>query len=795
MSTSCTARYAELLTEAVGVSEYNIEDFRDKAFVKGPNFTRICQKLDVHVCKKLLDEGYNVVNIQKSLIENTFYSNFYDDCNDEFLNLYCDGIFSTVKEERLFQFTKTFEKVQEQYLKSVDTIKYKYENYKVSVFNEAHIILTLLRQGYSHKIILKAMLANSPNKGKGKDYFARIMHSCLQANQRYVRIMRGPESNDYIKLAKEYLIRNKMHLLNNEAEIYIITDLLTRDLDVSTITDLLMEFSPVAVECGRASDAVYVENSIRKAKLIHQKNFEIESKNYEKTVERYKALVDKYNAEMEFSGLKNIDFNRPFYDGRIIKDMLAEGFFENNLIRVLMELSSQFKMKTSLEQDASALDYARYIMEHVQDVINRENSIKSFQHTDLKYNDAETMEKTGYNVADLYKSIVHEYIGENHNVGYRLTESYIDIETCETILKRDPSITREQYIEAIRKNSPRFAMPGVPEEYAVNLVDRYILGQAREIEERNLLEQKKRNNAAIICQDFKTEQEFSFQDNDLTKYHSCRAALMMLQGGISDNEIRDAIEETINQLGYESEETKDYSFVNNVLQGAHDVYERLEQVYNPELVPDASEAEKFYLDSMHDLCEKKYHMHGIYPSNMDVTDNMDMHVIMYMKNNDFNNDDIESAIHKYSPVAAELGRDENYSTYVIQKTEQRMEQEKIKLDNYICVPRYQKEETAEAEYEYQRKQLMSEIYLPYDQKMDVIITGILISEGFEEQDICDCIKESELNDSPKYVSQVYDTAKELLQEQNELDTLTIIQQENEYEGPELELSRDNGSPY
>ena len=196
-----------------------------------------------------------------------------------------------------------------------------------------------------------------------------------------------------------------------------------------------------------------------------------------------------------------------------------------------------------------------------------------------KYKGMESMAATGYNVSDLYKSVVSKLIKENSNAEYRLMESYIDIECCETIYKSYPHLTKDDFISAIEKNSPRCSMPGIPENYASNLVEKYIFSQEKEIEERNLLEKNKREQTALICQDFKQNEELSYSDNNLTKYHSCRAALMMLQSGVPDSEIMAAISDTISQLGYDNDQESDIdSFAKNVLDGAHNVRDRLNSI-------------------------------------------------------------------------------------------------------------------------------------------------------------------------------------------------------------------------
>lgn len=795
MKKSCSIRYKELLLNSIEENGYNSKEFTVQFLSQLVECMSVCQKLDVQVCKELLAEGYNVSAIQQSLMECSYYAMLYPD--EDLTSLYCDGIFETVKKDRIFQFTKTFNGVQEQYLKSISTIKYKYDNYKISEFNEVHIALTLIRQGYAPDIILKAMLVNSPNKAKGEKYFRRIMLSCKQANSRYKKIMSGRIKNDYINLANEYLIHNKMHLLNNEAEIYIITRLLMIGKTEEEIKEYLLNYSPVAVESSRMSDDIYVEKSIRKAKLIHEKNLQIESKNYSRTVERYKELVDKYNAKMELAGLKNIDLNRAFYDGRIIKDMLQQGFFENNLLKVLMEHSPKFTWNTPLSQDSSPLDYAKYILSCIMNTINRENAIKSFPYDELKYKNMESMTATGYSIDDLYKSVVCKLIKENPNVEYRMMESYIDIEGCETIFKAYPKLSKEDFIDAIAKNSPRYSMPGVPENYASNLVDKYIFSQEKEIEERKLLEKNKREHTALICQDFRQNEEFSYNDNNLTKYHSCRAALMMLQSGVPDEEVLAAISETIGQLGYENDEEADIdSFAQNVLAGAHNVRNRLNRIVmhdvnNP---ADMDEAGLYYLNIMNDFCKNKYDLTGVNIDSVDVTDNMDMNAIMLMKSR-YSNEQIQSVIQEYSPVAAELGRDENYSKYVLSKTEQRMEQERIKLDNYICIPRYQKEQTVEQEYDYQKRQIMSEIYLPYDQRMEVLVTGVLLAEGFSHEDIFSCLEGSVLCHSPKYSEEVMSQASEMIIQQNDYDIPNLGQEKGRDkldDGPELSLDNANG---
>lgn len=796
---TCLTRYKALLEKAVERRGYDKDNFAVHS--QEVDYMNICQKLDVEVCKELLAEDYNVAVIQESLLACSYYAQM--NSAEELLSLYCDGIFEIVKKDRIFQFTKTFNVVQEQYLKSVTTMKYKYDNYKISEFNEVHIALTLIRQGYAPDIILKAMLVNSPNKGKGEKYFRRIMLSCKQANSRYKKIMSGRINNDYINLAKEYLISNKMQLLNNEAEIYIITRLLMMGKTEEEIKEYLLNYSPVAVESSRMSDDVYVEKSIRKAKLIHEKNLQIESKNYSKTVEKYHELVDKYNAMMELSGLKNIDLNRAFYDGRIIKDMLRQGFFENNLLKVLMEHSPKFTWNIPLLQDSSPLDYAKYILSHVMNTINRENAIKAFPYGELKYKNMESMAATGYNVSDLYKSVVSKLIKENSNAEYRLMESYIDIECCETIYKSYPHLTKDDFISAIEKNSPRCSMPGIPENYASNLVEKYIFSQEKEIEERNLLEKNKREQTALICQDFKQNEELSYNDNNLTKYHSCRAALMMLQSGVPDSEIMAAISDTISQLGYDNDQESDIdSFAKNVLDGAHNVRDRLNSIvmHDNGNAVDMNDAGQYYLSIMNGFCKNKFNLSGVTTDSIDITDNMDMNAIMYMKSR-FTNKQIEEAIHQHSPVAAELGRDENYSKYVISKTEQRMEQEKVKLDNYICIPRYQKEQTAEQEYEYQKKQIMSEIYLPYNQRMEILVTGVLLAEGFTDEEIFSCLEDSSLCNSSKYSGEVMTQASKLISQQTDLDIPSLetdeniidIDMDNESDGPELSLENSMDS--
>lgn len=613
-------------------------------------------------------------------------------------------------------------------------------------------------------MILKAMLLHSPHKRLGKEYFRRIIMSCIQSNKRYNLIFSNKfADNPYVKLAKSYLIANKMHILNKAAEIWIVTKLFST-VEENDIRNMLLKFSPVAIEPGRSSDTIYTEDTIRKARIIYNKNLEIESKNYDKTVEEYHNQIEKYNTELEYNGLKSVDINRPFYDGKIIKDMLVNGFFENNLIKVLIKHSPHFLHGTPLDEMSTAEEYAKYLLTCAKNTLNRENMIKDYKYDELTARNYESLRSNGISLDDIYKSIISNHINQNPNTMLRLTDRYIDIDTCEIIRNRYPDVTREEIIATLEKNSPRYAMPGIPQDYATNLVDRYIMGHEAEIARRNSIEQQRRNNAASICMNLTEDVKSSFEENDLIKYHSCRAALLMMQDGITDTEIITALTETIQNLKYTPEETTDEKFVNEIIAGAHTVKNRLDNIKNYTSVQNLNTCESFYLKSMYDLCHEKYN------SVIDVTDNMDIHVIMQMKNLKFKDMDIRDVISKLSPVAAELGRDEHYSTYIIQKTEQRIEQEQMKLSNYICIPRYNKEKSAAAEYRYQRGQLLKDIYLPFERQMDKIIAGILLAEGFSKKDIQECIyKESELSNSANYARTVVNQAEEMINMQNELD--------------------------
>ena len=789
MSKSSRTAYKKLLRKAIQESPYK-DDLQQRSFIESPEFVQMCHKFDFNICRELLCDGHSVKAIQEALIEYSLYGKLFDkniSSKRACMNIYCDEILENIKKDKVFHSGKTFELVQEQYIKSVSAIKYKYENYKLSEFNEAHIVLVLLRQGYLPDMILKAMLIHSPNKHLGKDYFKRIIMSCIQANKRYNQIFSDKYAdNPYIKLAKNYLINNKMHILNKAAEVWIVTSLFS-SMSEADIRSILLKFSPVAIEPGRSSDAIYIEDTIRKAKITYQKNLEIESKNYDKTLEEYQQQVEKYNTELEYNGLKSININRPFYDGKIIKDMLANGFFENNLIRVLKEHSPHFFHGTPLDEFSTAEEYAKYILVCAKKTLSRENMIKDYKYDELMSNNYESLRSKGISPEDIYKSIINNHIRTNPNTALRLTDRYIDIDACEIIRSKYPDVTREGLISILENNSPRFAMPGISEDYAANLVDRYILGHEAEIAKRNSIEQQRRNNAAAICMNLTEEVNNSFKENDLIKYHSCRAALLMMQNGISDGEIRENLAETIQNLKYTLEENTDDRFIQEIIDGAHNVKKRLDNIQNCPSDSELNECAAFYLKSMYDLCEQKYASMDADNKIIDVTDNMDIHVIMKMKNAHFKDADIQNVISQMSPVAAELGRDENYSKYIIQKTEQRIEQEQMKLSNYICIPRYNKEKSADAEYRYQREQLLKDIYLPFEPQMDKIIAGILLAEGFSKREIQDCIsQESELSMSANYAKTLIHQAEEMINLQNELEDdigLCIA-------GPELTAQND-----
>lgn len=116
--------YKQLLNKLIKESRHR-EQFKQKAFADNPEFVHICHKFDFEICRNLLADGYTIKNIQEVLIEFSPYGRLFDnpDKKKTYLRIYCDEILENIKKDKVFHSGKTFELVQEQYIKSIGAIK------------------------------------------------------------------------------------------------------------------------------------------------------------------------------------------------------------------------------------------------------------------------------------------------------------------------------------------------------------------------------------------------------------------------------------------------------------------------------------------------------------------------------------------------------------------------------------------------------------------------------------------------------------------------------------------------
>ena len=716
-----------------------------------PKIKNKYKKIDFGIACELFDKGYSISDVQRGLLKCGLYSKHIGD--EKIVHNYCDEVMSEINKERILRAGKIFQLARESYTKKALAIQNKYSNMNFTEFQEGKVVISMMRDaGFFPEIIEAVLEKHSFAKNIDREYLKKVMDSCLQAKDNYIAIDAAKVDNlktatdCYRLFAKEYMAATKTTILNGRDEQKIIARMFGEGLDEESIIDALNEASPVAVEPGRKKER-YIETVLIATQEAYKKRKDNVLKNYPATLATYNKIIGKLDRNLKSKGHQGVDYNRSYYDGIAVKELLEKHHYISNIERVIIEASPQATKPNKLNPNKTPEGYAKWIRRSAQNTIAAEKAILDFSKQSSLSN--------GYTVLDLYKNAIAERIDMYPSTALNLSANYIDKDVCEKLLNQYPNIDLIELKKVIAEVSPRAQLPGIPITYPDMVLD--------ETKERKALVEQKKNLQKTVRDEYMLQcglaSEGVSTENNMMMYHDGRAVLKMIQDGIEVSEIKSAIISGIKAMRVNVNDVEKYA--DQVIKGAEMVSKRLDKVKNYQASEENEhdKSDSFYIQQLKSIYNKKNY----------VSSSMDIAIVTTMLAKNFKESEVFKTIERLSPTAAEPGRDNKYQLFVVNQAKEKLAQEEIKLKQYNVIPRIDHECEAEKEYLYHKTQIQNSIKLPITEKMDVMIATALLQQGFKEKEITQALKQSPCNEKANYGSLVLKCANKIIDKDKNLD--------------------------
>lgn len=695
-------------------------------------FKDFYKKIDSKTVCLLLDQGYSICDVQKGLMKSSPFAQNISD--KKLVRNYCDEIMDGINRERMLRSGKIYEIAKESYLNKSMAIQSKYANYAFNEFQEGKVVISMMRDGGFFPEVIEAVLQkHSRNLNSNEAYIKKVMENCIKVKENYLAIDAVQHNlqtvaDCYRLFAREYMCATKTIFLNGRDEQKIVARMLADGIDEATVAQALSEASPVAAEPGRKKEN-YIRTVLTATKEAYQKKKQFALKSYPETLRAYKLKIENKDKILKGKGYQGIDFNRSYYDGIAAKELLGERHLASNVEKAIVEASPQASKPNQSNPDKTPEGYGKWVRFGAQKALAAEKAILDFEKKPIPAISYQKLVAAGISAAELYKTAISERIAQYPSIAAHLSDGFIDKDTCEQLLHRHPDIKIDDLKEAIVQVSPRAQLPGIPAVYPKLVMD--------DVQERQvLIAQKEKESQAVRGEYMKQcglASEGVGAEANMLMYHDGRAVLEMLQKGIAQAEIQSAILSGLQIMRINIKNPEQYA--QNVIEGSKSVFQRIENIKQYKgTEKDYSTIEHFYLKRLQNFYEKKNY----------VSSSMDIAIVAAMLIKDeFNKQDICDTIQKVSPTAAEPGRDSQYvSSFVLIHAKEKLEQEKLKLQQYVVIPRIDHEELPEKEYAHHQKQLQEAVKLPMSETIDMMIATAMLEQGFNEKEVLQGLSQS-----------------------------------------------------
>ena len=737
---------------------------------------------DLTIFCQMRDKGYKYDDIIAAIQKNSPIMEKFQNEERPF-HVYIDRIVNSVNSEHLRRSNTALPLAEKAYKMRRDAIMKKYGDMDESIYGayqDGSIAMSLLmKDGFSPEVVQSVIQKNSPAQEKKVNealYLQTVMDGVKESSNRYhaIRLFNRKDNsreeveqysgkkksfiaakNLYCLCAQKYMQDTHTLVLTGKDDENILYDIANKiapqvemqslnvpeknrkkiiDKDkmrilLPTFRLCLIHGSPVAVEPGRDTEE-YANSILSSFELDSLTKRRQSQNNYPEVLSRFDTL----RSIMEEEKREYDEMHSPeFMDALAAKRLLDEHMNSRDILHAIQERNPDEEVQKRHYQNSE--EYSKDMLQKASDALSAERDIRLFSKEIPQNEDIDTLQKKQIGMLDIYQYYMKQRIKENPSFSLRMSEPLADQEAVERILIAYPDCDTKQIEEAIQYGSPRYRLPGTPEDYPSKIISQ--VKKNLQFISNKRIDDKELQNEFLRKRGLSTEGTLIPEKESTSKIGMVfnkvkdgKAAVKMLMENKSIEDIKLVLKGLAITGGVAGVTAGLDYYVNNIITQSQEVYKRQQAIanYQPDDILDRAirkSADQVYLEKMHAIYNRK---EFVQPS-MDVRIMEDM-----LSDGEFNIEDIKKAIDRNSPVRAEACRDEHYLDYVEQEAKSNLIVEEEKLKKYQVIPRLEPEASCEEEYDYQKKRMQDNIRLPFRPQMDVKICAGLIKEGFPMQD-------------------------------------------------------------
>lgn len=727
---------------------------------------------DLTIAIRLMEQGHSALDIAKAIrTASPMLADYQNDPRGQ--NIYLNRIRENINAAFWQKSQTAASTVQDSYKKERDALQNAYtkegRTRSYGLAEDSEIAVTLLTRGFSRENILTAIRRHTPAHDADASYFAVLETGLLQTQTRYQEIrdfhkerLTSP-ADAYRRYAKTYMAATKTRRLTDFDE-QRIAEALYRDItNGKPIQDDAMESflpflrqgvlyaSPVYTEPGRDSDR-YIQSVLENFKS----NYYAERSKAQETLpgvakklsQRVRTLKEEVQDYINLHG-------DAFLDGVAAKELLQQGESQEHITASLFHNNLP-----NFQNRETALTYAKTIFDSAQRSLHMEKEVEAIP---LLPKQGSVRSKD--EVLKLYRQILKERTLRNPGFLFELTEPYADRDAAEEILNRFKGIDTGVLKEAIMEGSPRANLPGIPPDYADQ-----VLSQAQGRLRRALTYQKQqteREKNFNRLRGLSTGGVYGEEDTPMSRLKDGRVTCKMLRQGMNEDDIRRYLLALANPKG-DGITPEQRQYADQILLTSKNVLIREQTIVQFLSPQDKPTCRSQYLQTM----QRAYQSKGFFQASMDVA------ACKTLKQAKFSLKEIRLTIAQNSPVAIEPGRDEGYLDYVNSQADQEILRDKEREQNYVVLPRLTtkadgKRIPCPEELHYQRQKMQEDLKLLPTPAGDAKIARALLNSGYSERELEDALDaeplqsetHSEQGEEVHYGERILKTVREYMQEE------------------------------
>lgn len=692
---------------------------------------------DTNCSIKLLERGYSIDEIIEVLKK---HSPSVKRLDAKAITTYVDNVTKSINKEWTHHAESSYKEAVQTYKSRAHTMLSKYKDYDDShfgIFHDGSIAITMLMDdGYPLALVNQVLRRNSICKNTNESYFNQLEDSLKAVKERYERIMRFNPEQDvtdtntmYLKFAHKRLEECQSRLFSGQDEQKIIESLhdkIFANEKLMANHDAVMEqvFNPAIREAIKENSPIYIEPGRNKEEYLKSvlEDFMASYKAKALQSEQNYTLTEKYYRQQQELEDQNINefmylHTNSIIDSTIVKNLLEEHHSVENIKKAIM-LNSKTENKDE--------KYADLILSRAQDSLHAEKEIQNFELATIS-TDVSDVKSTEMTVTMLLKQMLKERITAYPSFALELSKPSADRDAVEKLLKRFPDCDKDELKKAILEVSPRARLLG-DKNYAdkvLKLVDERIKKLQKRNEVKNEFEIKYNKLRGLANEGVQS-------DNPMNSLKDGRIAVKMLRQGISQDDVK----EFLTTIAKGAALVTPAVYATTILAKATATLAREQDIANFAGIS-ADAPEITCADAYTEKMQRQYQKTGIVKTGMDVET-----VRQLILEEHYSKNEIKEIVLTRSPNASEPGRDESYAEYIEKMAQEEIDREKEKLKRYVPTPRLEHEEDIKKEYDYQKRELMRLIRLPFCIAMDALIGQALLSEGFTALEIARTMNEN-----------------------------------------------------